>query len=126
MSYSYNKLWKLLIDRNLTKEDLRKLIKASPTTIAAMGRGEGISPKVLERICLMLQVQPSDIVEYVPSPNELPDEQIKQYIDDYFRNSVRFRHDEKITHTVKELLSIAKERMLYPDAELRRMISRCS
>ena len=103
MSYSYNKLWKLLIDRNLTKEDLRKLIKASPTTIAAMGRGEGISPKVLERICLMLQVQPSDIVEYVPSPNELPDEQIKQYIDDYFRNYDRFRHDEKITHTVKEL-----------------------
>lgn len=66
MGFSYNKLWKLLIDKSMTKESLRLLIKASPTTIAAMGRGEGISPKVLERICKALECQPGDIMEYLP------------------------------------------------------------
>ncbi|MCY1713375.1 helix-turn-helix domain-containing protein [Caproiciproducens galactitolivorans] len=65
MPFSYNKLWKILIDQNMTKEELRNLIKASPTTIAAMGKGEGISPKVLERICLALNCQPGDIMEYI-------------------------------------------------------------
>lgn len=70
MPFSYDKLWKILIDKKMTKEDLRLLIKASPTTIAAMGKGEGISPKVLERICIALSVQPGDIMEYFPSVNE--------------------------------------------------------
>jgi len=65
MSFSYNKLWKILIDNNMTKEDFRKLIKASPTTIAAMGKGDGISPKVLERICKAFNCQPGDIMDFV-------------------------------------------------------------
>ena len=64
MPFTYNKLWKILIDKNMTKEDFRKLIKASPTTIAAMGKGDGISPKVLERICKALECQPGGIMEY--------------------------------------------------------------
>ncbi len=66
MPYSYNRLWKILIDRSMTKEQLRTAAQMSPTTIAAMGRGEGISPKVLERICKTLCCQPGDIMEYVP------------------------------------------------------------
>ncbi|WP_373482883.1 helix-turn-helix domain-containing protein [Acetobacterium sp.] len=69
MPFTYNKLWKILIDKNMTKEDFRKLIKASPTTIAAMGKGDGISPKVLERICKALQCQPGDIMEYHEEEN---------------------------------------------------------
>lgn len=65
MAFSYNKLWKMLIDLNMTKEKFRSTIQASPTTIAAMGKGEGISPKVLERICKVLRCQPGDIMEYV-------------------------------------------------------------
>lgn len=68
MAFSYDKLWKLLIDKKMTKESFRLLIKASPTTIAAMGKGEGISPKVLERICAAFDCQPGDIIEYVPNP----------------------------------------------------------
>lgn len=64
MAFSYDKLWKLLIDKKMTKENFRLLIKASPTTIAAMGKGEGISPKVLERICVAFDCQPGDIMEY--------------------------------------------------------------
>ncbi|MDD3305555.1 MAG: helix-turn-helix transcriptional regulator [Acetobacterium sp.] len=70
MPFTYNKLWKILIDKNMTKEDFRKLIKASPTTIAAMGKGDGISPKVLERICKALQCQPGDIMEYLEEEPE--------------------------------------------------------
>lgn len=69
MAFSYDKLWKLLIDKKMTKENFRTLIKASPTTIAAMGKGEGISPKVLERICIAFDCQPGDIMEYVPAGN---------------------------------------------------------
>lgn len=51
MAFSYDKLWKILIDKKMIKENFRNIIKVFPTTIAAMGRGEGISPKVLDRIC---------------------------------------------------------------------------
>ena len=67
MAFSYDKLWKLLIDKKMTKEKFRILIKASPTTIAAMGKGEGISPKVLDRICTAFECQPGDIMEHIPN-----------------------------------------------------------
>lgn len=70
MPFSYNKLWKMLIDRGMTKEEFRKQIEASPTTIAAMGKGEGISPKVLGRICETMRCQPGDIMEYIPNNEE--------------------------------------------------------
>lgn len=70
MAFSYDKLWKLLIDKKMTKEKFRILIKASPTTIAAMGKGEGISPKVLARICKSFNCQPGDIMEYIPDTEE--------------------------------------------------------
>lgn len=65
MAFSYDRLWKLLIDKKMTKESFRVLIKASPTTIAAMGKGDGISPKVLERICKVFNCQPGDIMEFI-------------------------------------------------------------
>lgn len=64
--FSYNKLWKILIDRGMTKETFRVSANMSPTTIAAMGKGQGIAPKVLERICVVLNVQPGDVMEVVP------------------------------------------------------------
>lgn len=64
--FSYNKLWKILIDRGMTKEAFRVAASMSPTTIANMGKGQGINPKVLERICIVLDVQPGDIMEVVP------------------------------------------------------------
>lgn len=61
--FSYNKLWKLLIDKGMTKEDIRLAAKLSPNTISAMGRGEVISGKMLERICGVLSVTPDEIME---------------------------------------------------------------
>lgn len=66
MKASYNKLWKLLIDRHMTKEALRTRIKVSPNTIAKMGKDENVSMDVLQRICRELQCDIGDIVEFIP------------------------------------------------------------
>jgi DNA-binding Xre family transcriptional regulator len=65
MPFTYNNLWKLLIDKGMTKEDLRIKIKASPTTIASMGKNHNVSLNVIDRICQILNCEPSDIMEYV-------------------------------------------------------------
>jgi DNA-binding Xre family transcriptional regulator len=64
--FSYKRLWKILIDRGMTKEQFRILLGASSSTIAAMGKGVGVAPRVLERICDVLGCQPGDIMEYIP------------------------------------------------------------
>ena len=69
MAITFNKLWHLLLDRGMTKEDLRIAAKLSPTTIATMGRNEGISSKTIEKICVALGVQPGDTME-IEEPKE--------------------------------------------------------
>lgn len=66
MSFSYNPLWKLLIDKKMTKEDLRVKIETSPATIAKMGKGENVSMDVLDRICSYLNCRVEDVIEHVP------------------------------------------------------------
>lgn len=62
MAISYNNLWKLLIDRGMTKTDLR--IKAGLTTsaIAQLGKNEYVSLKVIEKICDALDCDISDVI----------------------------------------------------------------
>ena len=55
MKVSYNKLWKLLIDKNMKKMDLLEAIEMSPNTLAKLGRNEDVSMDVLKRICAYLQ-----------------------------------------------------------------------
>ena len=71
--FSFNKLWKLLIDLGMNKEQFRRKLGLSPSTVASMGKGEGVSPKVLARICETLHCQPGDIMEYVPGTSEASD-----------------------------------------------------
>lgn len=66
MSFSYKPLWKKLIDRGMTKEQLRVALKLSPNTIAKMSKNEFVSMEVLHRICIYLSCQPGDLLEYVP------------------------------------------------------------
>ena len=65
MALSYNKLWKLLIDKGLKKIDLIKLTGISDSTMAKLTKGENINTEILERICKALNCQVADIVEYV-------------------------------------------------------------
>lgn len=62
-SISYKPLWKLLIDKNLHKQDLRKMTGLSGATIAKLGRDENVTTAVLVRICEALDCQLNDIVE---------------------------------------------------------------
>lgn len=63
--FNYNKLWKLLIDRNMKKKDLMAKTHITATTIAKMGRGESVNMEVIARICKALKVNVGDIVDYV-------------------------------------------------------------
>ncbi len=67
MPFNYNKLWFKLIECKMTKEQLRLLIKASPSTISKMGKDEAVHMDVIDRICEVLHCTPSDIIEYLPT-----------------------------------------------------------
>ncbi len=65
MRISYNKLWKLLIDKKMSKADLRKAAKISPNTMTKMRRDEEVSMSVLLKIANYLKCDISDMVEFV-------------------------------------------------------------
>lgn len=66
MAMNYNKLWKLLIDRNMIKKDLREMAGLSTNVIAKMGKGGDVSTEVLRKICVALDCKIEEIVEVVP------------------------------------------------------------
>ena len=65
MIISYKKLWKLLIDRDLKKKDLREMAGISPSTIAKIGRNENINTEVLIKICRALDCDLNEIMELI-------------------------------------------------------------
>ena len=65
MAASYKKLWKLLIDKDMKKEDLRKAAGITTTAKAKLGRNEDVKTSVLLKICNVLQCDISDIMEIV-------------------------------------------------------------
>ena len=58
----YNKLWKILVDKKLSKADLRKAIGAAPNTLTKLRRDEEVSMSILIRICEYLNCDIGDIV----------------------------------------------------------------
>jgi putative transcriptional regulator len=70
MSISYNKLWKLLIDKGMNKQNLKRLSGISTTSIAKLGKGENITTDVLLKICRALNCDVSDIMEVTPDDNK--------------------------------------------------------
>ncbi|MFQ7289025.1 MAG: helix-turn-helix domain-containing protein [Lacrimispora saccharolytica] len=66
MAISYKRLFKLMIDKNMKKKDLRTLTGVSYSTLLKMENGEYVSLDVLDRICRSLHCQLSDIAEVLP------------------------------------------------------------
>ena len=66
MATSYNRLYKLLIDRNMKKGDLCQLSGVSKASIAKLGTGQSVTVSILEKICCALNCDYSDIMEYIP------------------------------------------------------------
>ncbi len=65
MAVQYNKLWKLLVDKKMSKADLRKQAEISSNTMTKLRRDEMVALPILDRICDTLDVDYGDIVEHV-------------------------------------------------------------
>lgn len=74
MAISYNKLWKQLIDRNMTKTDLRLKADIGTATLAKLGKNEQVSMDVLLRICKALNCNISEIVDVLSTDGEKNEE----------------------------------------------------
>ena len=70
MIYSYNKLWKLLIDRKITKTELRLQTGISTNMLAKMGKDEPVSMEIVAKICLALECKLDDIVDIIPDEED--------------------------------------------------------
>jgi len=65
LKISYKKLWHLLIDRGLNKQDLRQMTGISTASIAKLGKGENITTDILVKICEVLECDITEIMELV-------------------------------------------------------------
>lgn len=65
MEFSYNKLWKLLIDKDMIKKDLMAKTSITSSTIAKMGKNKAVSMEVLGKICMALDCNIGDIVDVI-------------------------------------------------------------
>lgn len=65
MKLSYNKLWKLLIDKGMTKTEMRLKADISTTTLAKLGKNETVSMEVLLKICKVLECNVGDIMDVI-------------------------------------------------------------
>lgn len=65
MTICYNKLWKLLIDKNMKKKDLRLATGMSTTALAKLGKNQHVSTEILTKICTVLDCDFCDIIQLV-------------------------------------------------------------
>ena len=70
MAISYKKLWKLLIDKDMMKKDLRAMTGVSTTTMARLAKDENVSTEIVSKICSALNCGVGDIMEFVPDKKE--------------------------------------------------------
>ena len=70
MAISYNKLWKLLVDKKMSKADLRKAAGIAPNTMTRLRRDEEVTLAVLNKICSTLEVDIGDVMEFLPEVEE--------------------------------------------------------
>lgn len=70
MTISYKKLWKLLIDKDMKKKDLRIATGITTTALAKLGKNEHVSTEILAKICKVLNCDIGDIVEVVNEEKE--------------------------------------------------------
>ena len=66
MAISYKKLWKLLIDKDMTAVELRRITGIAPNTMTKLRRDEEVTLTVLKKICCALDADIGDIMEFIP------------------------------------------------------------
>ena len=65
MRISYNKLWKILIDKDMKRNDLQEVAGISSASVAKLGKGDNITTDVLLRICEALDCTIDDILDTI-------------------------------------------------------------
>jgi DNA-binding Xre family transcriptional regulator len=65
MGVSYKRLWKLIIDKDMTNTQVRRLASISPATFTKLKKNETVSMEVLMKLCMILDCKIEDIVEFV-------------------------------------------------------------
>ena len=103
MAANYNKLWKILIDRNIRKEDLRVAAGITTTAMAKLGKNQPVHMEILLKICKVLDCQIEDVIDKAKKIKDANDD-IKK-IDDILNDSTSFHHkaDNLYEELVKNL-----------------------
>ena len=70
MAVSYNKLWKMMIDKKISKTEMTHLAGISTNAMAKLGRDEDVRVNILEKLCLALDCKLDDIIEIVPEESK--------------------------------------------------------
>ena len=78
LSVSYNKLWKLLIDRKMSRAELRRRIRISPNTMTKLIRDKEVSLSVIGRICEALGTDVGNIMEFIQDNKPAPRRSVKE------------------------------------------------
>ena len=89
MHISYKKLWKLLIDRDMKKKDLRALTGISSNTITKLANNENVTMEVIEKICLGMRCTIDEVVDFIP--------------DDQVDANLRKRANREVLHGIPKL-----------------------
>ena len=90
MAISYNKLWKLLVDRKMSKADLRKAAGIAPNTMTRLRRDEEVTLTVLNKICTLLNVNIGDIrSRQIAGNDEILNCVCTEYDIDFLSNSMQ-------------------------------------
>ena len=76
MVISYNKLWKLLIDKKMSKADLRKAAGLAPNTMTRLRRDQEVTISAIYKICTAVGADIGDVMEFLPEPEETRDTMI--------------------------------------------------
>ena len=66
MSISYNKMWKLLIDKNMKRKDLKEKAEVSQNVMARLSKNQAVTMETMEKICSVLQCDIGDVMEFIP------------------------------------------------------------
>ena len=71
MAVNYNKLWKLLIDKKMTKTDLRLKADIGTATLAKLGKNQSVSMDVIIKICAVLECNIADVMDIIPAESNV-------------------------------------------------------
>ncbi len=70
MGFTYNRLWKKLIDEDMNKTDLQKNVGLSAATVAKLGKNEKVNMDILARICDYFECELDEIINYIPDKDK--------------------------------------------------------